>query len=99
MKDIPAKHATHSLFSSVRAFLGGNFEELMAGGGKWCSDFNYEREPNDEERHKFSRDIYRVEDSHLVQAVEILEKRCPEAVVRVSMTPVGRCCGIKNSSI
>lgn len=47
-------------------------------------DFNYAREPNVEERHKFSRDIYRVEDSNLAEAVGLLEQRCPEAVLRVS---------------
>ncbi|CAN0503149.1 unnamed protein product, partial [Laminaria digitata] len=48
------------------------------------SDFNYAREPNVDERLKFSRDIYRVEDSQLAEAVGILEQRCPGAVVRVS---------------
>lgn len=47
------------------------------------SDFNYAREPNVDERNKFSRDIYRVEDSQLAEAVGLLEQRCPDAVVRV----------------
>lgn len=47
-------------------------------------DFNYAREPNVDERNKFSRDIYRVEDSQLAEAVGLLEQRCPGAVVRVS---------------
>eukprot|EP00752_Nemacystus_decipiens_P009471 g8467.t1 len=46
------------------------------------SDFNYAREPNVDERNKFSRDIYRVEDSQLAEAVGLLEQRCPGAVVR-----------------
>ncbi|CAM9948399.1 unnamed protein product [Scytosiphon promiscuus] len=46
------------------------------------SDFNYEREPNTDERNKLSRDIYRVEDSQLAGAVTLLEQRCPGAVVR-----------------
>ncbi|CAN0252587.1 unnamed protein product [Discosporangium mesarthrocarpum] len=46
-------------------------------------DFNCDREPTPEERHKFSRDIYRVVDAHLAEAVSILERKCPEAVVRV----------------
>ncbi|CAN0418415.1 unnamed protein product, partial [Pylaiella littoralis] len=46
------------------------------------SDFNYAREPNVDERNKFSRDIYRVEDSQLAEAVGLLEQRCPDAVVR-----------------
>ncbi|CBJ33012.1 conserved unknown protein [Ectocarpus siliculosus] len=46
------------------------------------ADFNYAREPNVDERNKLSRDIYRVEDSQLEEAVQLLEQRCPEAVVR-----------------
>lgn len=46
-------------------------------------DFNYEREPNVDERNKLSRDIYRVEDSQLAEAVKLLERRCPDAIVRV----------------
>eukprot|EP00904_Undaria_pinnatifida_P007153 jgi/Undpi1/3568/HiC_scaffold_16.g06940.m1 len=45
-------------------------------------DFNYAREPNVDERLKFSRDIYRVEDSQLAEVVDLLEQRCPDAVVR-----------------
>lgn len=50
------------------------------------SDFNYDREPNLEERQKFSRDIYRVEDSQLAEALDMLEARCPEGVIRVRHT-------------
>ncbi|CAM9916860.1 unnamed protein product [Ectocarpus sp. 13 AM-2016] len=46
------------------------------------TDFNYAREPNVDERNKLSRDIYRVEDSQLAEAVQLLEQRCPDAVVR-----------------
>lgn len=54
------------------------------------SDFNYDREPNVDERNKLSRDIYRVEDSQLAEAVQLLEQRCPDAVVRVSREHSGQ---------
>lgn len=49
-------------------------------------DFNYDREPNVEERQKLSRDIYRVDSSQLAEALKLLEARCPRAVIRVSYT-------------
>lgn len=55
------------------------------------SDFNYAREPNVDERNKLSRDIYRVEDSQLAEAVQLLEQRCPDAVVRVSKSTAVNC--------
>lgn len=94
----PPTHAHPTALELSSHMLHGSDNTCVARSNPFCprrcfrltpsspppSDFNYAREPNVDERHKFSRDIYRVEDSQLAEAVGLLEQRCPEAVVRVS---------------